>query len=419
MDQPRNIPMTAPEMAPLKLVTMTVNFNIGIHLNLDIVSRFTPINDIIKGIQYRELQRGVSKEKKKNQESGRFKNQCTFVIDVGTKNVNTKLFNNGKIVTVGCKNPDHAIIASKILTSAFQNMEGEITYEVPRKLIGRCTKKFYKDELRKKFSDLITYLALDLNIDIDLEPFSQSVSHEEGYEIYSRLMADEGYEEDLSYICTVISIIKHYYEDNEILDRYQDPDFQDLLKTIREGTDDNKTYIRCVLPAYLGHAEQISINNDQLEIVLINKSTNCGYYLNRNAIMDLLQSEPNVIECKFDKNRYPGVITTYDVGGKHIKIIFFNTGKINITATRTHEQVESVYQFAAKFCADNFNKLLLVTEYENKIREYDEKLPDQHYVGQRGDENHHYYLLKKSSITGNPRNVRYLNMQGLLQIYQD
>lgn len=415
MDLPKNVPNIAPDILPLKLITMTINFYIGVHLNLDVVARYTPINPIIKGIKYRDIQRGSIKPQT-DPEAGRFKNQCTFVIDVGTKDVNTKLFNNGKMVTVGCKTTDHVINASQILTQVFQDMEGLVTYEIPKKLPNRNIKKFYKDELRKKYAALICYLAIDLQLDLDLEPFSSALSHEEGFVLYNKLLQeDDKYESDLSYIYTVISILKHYYEESDFLIRYQDPYFQELLKSIREGFQGD--HISCVLPAYLGHNERICLDDKKLEIVLINKSTNCGYYINRNILTDILQQEPNVMEIKFDKNRYPGVITTYDVNGKAIKIIFFNTGKINITAAKTHEQVDIAYKFITRFCAENFSKLLLVTEYQNKVREYDEKLPDQHYVGQRGEEGHHYYLLKKTSITSNPRNVRYLNLHNLLHHY--
>jgi hypothetical protein len=233
-------------------------------------------------------------------------------------------------------------------------------------------------------------------------------------------------------VYTIISILKHYYDENDLIDHYQDSNFQNLLKIIRLGTNSSKSAITCILPAYLNHKELIKLDHAKLETVLINKSTNCGYYMNRNALIELLQLDPNVIEYKFDKNRYPGVITTYKVNSttganttnttnttntKNIKIIFFNTGKINITATKTHEQVNIAYQFIKKFCADNFKQLLLVTEYQNKMREYDEKLPNQYYVGQRGAEAHHYYLLKASSIISNPRNVRYLQTCGLLNCY--
>ena len=108
------IPEEAPEMAPLKLITMTVNANINTNLNLDVIARHTVLTDIILGISYRDIVRGICCKTTKNANailnpgtaagagpeyyrtdstSGKFKNQCTFIINAGDKNINTKVFN--------------------------------------------------------------------------------------------------------------------------------------------------------------------------------------------------------------------------------------------------------------------------------------------------------------------------------------
>jgi len=141
-----------------------------------------------------------------------------------------------------------------------------------------------------------------------------------------------------------------------------------------------------------------------------------GYFLNRTALVELLSAHPDVLSCTYDKNRYPGVITVYRTRTKDVKIILFNTGKINITSTKTPEQVQQAYQFITEFCRENFEHLLLRSEYHNKIKEYEDMLPNQYHVGLIEDKD--YYLLKKSSITSNPRNVRFLKMKGLLDNYR-
>ena len=101
-----------------------------------------------------------------------------------------------------------------------------------------------------------------------------------------------------------------------------------------------------------------------------------------------------------------------------VKIILFNTGKINITAARTNEQVQEAYDFINAFCQKHFDHLLLKSEYLNKIKDYENNLPDQFNVGlvknAEGIENQ-FYLLKKSSITSNPRNLRILKLHGYLE----
>jgi hypothetical protein len=126
---------------------------------------------------------------------------------------------------------------------------------------------------------------------------------------------------------------------------------------------------------------------------------------------------PDVVDCEYDKNKYPGVITEYNTPTKVVKIILFNTGKINITSTQTQEQVDQAFQFITRICNDYFDKLLLESEYHNKIKEYEDKLPMQFYVGVVEDQQ--YYLLKKSSITSNPRNVRFLKLKSLSNMYRE
>lgn len=433
MTEVLEIPTEPPVMTPLKLITMTINSNIDVNLNLDVVARHTKLNDVIKGISYRDIIRGTCKKKrnanqtknfvnenfyKSDSISGRFKNQCTFVINVGDKDVNTKVFNNGKMVNVGCKKPEHAIIATEVVRKAFIDMEGLVIYSIPDAITSNNIKKFFKDDLRKKFGDLIQILVCELEIDMNIEPFDNELSMDEAYGIFQdELVSDPTYQSDIMYIYTIINILKFYYDESTILDHFNDPEFQYILTLIINNTDREAKEISCEFPSYLNNKTPIPFNTDSVKIALINKSTNCGYFLNRTVLVDMLNNEPDVVTCTYDKNRYPGVITEYKTSTKNVKIIFFNTGKINITAACTHEQVQQAYDFIVWFCRDKFNRLILKSEYDNKLKEYEDKLPIQHYVGNINDQ--HYYLLKKSSITSNPRNVRYLSKMKLLKAYRE
>lgn len=440
IDPPKiTIPQSAPEMSQLKLITMTVNANIRFSLNLDVIARHTQLDNRILGISYRNIIRGVRNKKgkckvttsdstsqgepnnnlffKSGSTSGRFKNQCTFIIDVGDKTINTKVFNNGKMVSVGCKKPEHAMIAANILREVFLGMDGLVIYTIPNSITSNNVKKFFKDDLRKKFGDLIQLLACELDLDINLEPFSTAIPADDAYKMFQEeLVQNSSYCTDIMYIYTIISILKCYYEEDQLLDRYNEPEFRYLLTMIIDHTDHEVGEISCVFPSYLNNRTIIPFDNKTVQIALINESTNCGYFINRTELVSLLLKDPNVIKCTYDKNRYPGVITVYRTPTKDVKIILFNTGKINITATRTHEQVGQAYKFITEFCNENFDRLLLKSEYYNKIKEYEDKLPSQFHVGIIDDQQ--YYLLKKTSITSNPRNVRYLKLKSLLNEYR-
>lgn len=435
-----SIPESAPSMAPLKLITMTVNAFMDVNLNLDVVARHTELNDKIVGISYRDIIRGVctkSKARSKgtakgedsedyyttNSVSGKFKNQCTFIIKVGKgatkKNINTKIFNNGKMVSVGCKTPDHAREAANILSHTFRNMEGLVIYTIPTDIMSNNIKKFFKDDLRKKFGDLIQLLAFELEIDdFNIEPFSSATPADDAYKLFQEELANSpSYRADVMYIYTIITILKCYYPEHTLLDNFKTPEFQYLLTMIINHTDHESGEISSEFPSYLNNKEQIPFDDQTIKVSLINESTNCGYFLNRYRLQELMLELPGVVKCEYDKNKYPGVITVYRTQTKDVKIILFNTGKINITSTQTQEQVEQAFKFISDVCSEYFDQLILKSEYHNKIKEYEDKLPTQFYVGVVDDQQ--YYLLKKSSITSNPRNVRFLKIKGLSDMYRE
>lgn len=438
-----SIPNGPPQMAALKLITVTVCAWMDVNLNLDVVARHTELDDRIVGISYRDIIRGIctkgAKSKSKHGHkaedsedyyttdsvSGKFKNQCTFIINVGDKNINTKIFNNGKMVSVGCKDPSHAQQAADILRETFRGMDGLVIYTIPNDLVSNNIKKFFKDDLRKKFGDLIQLLAVELELDdFNIEPFSSAVAADEAYQIFQDELCTANYRTDIMYIYTIITILKCYYPENQLLDNFQSPEFQYLLATIINNTDHEAGEISAEFPSYLNNKQPIPFDPGTIRISLINESTNCGYFLNRSKLTELLQSMQldehehghGVINCKYDKNKYPGVIVVYRTPTKDVKIILFNTGKINITSTCTQEQVDQAFRFISKVCSDHFDDLLLESEYHNKIKEYEDKLPIQFHVGLIEDQQ--YYLLKKSSITSNPRNVRFLKLKQLLDAYR-
>ena len=428
-------PYEAPIMTPLKLVTMTVDsciYNAAgtqINLNLDVIARHTPLNDKIIEIKYRDMVRSndlslgeAEINYHSDTGSGRFKNQCTFVINVGEKKINTKFFNNGKMVNVGCKSLEHAHITSDLLANVICDMEGLVIYNIQTKIKAKNLKKFFKDDLRKKFGELIQLLVCELDMDTNIEPFDASLNADDSYKIFIEEHEENShYEGDIMYLYTIINILKCYYNEKDLVGSFNDPAFKYLLFMIIEHSDMEKHEISCEFPSYLNNKHHVAFNPLTIETVLINKSTTCGYYINRKSLLSLLNRDKNILKCTFDKNRYPGVIAEYDSVDpetghtKRVKIIIFNTGKINITAARTHQQIQLAYDFISGFCRDNFNELVSSNEYLNKTKEYEDNLPVQHYVGVVS--NQQYYLLKKSNIVINPRNIRFLNTHKLLQCY--
>jgi TATA-box binding protein (TBP) (component of TFIID and TFIIIB) len=415
-----DIPTSAPVPAPLKLVTMTIDMRLDRYLNLDVIAKHVPLSEPhqrgIIGVRFRDIRRGQhikpSDNGPANIGSGRFKNQCTFIVNIGDKNINTKVFNNGEIVNVGCKATEHAIQSAHYITSSIHGLSGPVTYQTPDSFRNKNIKKFYKDELYRKYAAIIRRLVETLGIALDTSMFAPDINLDDGYVAFSAAIKDGA--RAYCYVYCIISIIKTYYSDEDLHAALD----SDIVKRLLDGVRGREPHdITGIFPAYVGHGEIIPVNPAWAKTVLINKSTNCGYFLRRSALLERLNQEPAIVNCTFDKGRYPGVIAVYrnKDRGTDTKIIFFNTGKINITAARTHEQVQEAYDFIVSMCRDNFAELLLTSEYHNKSRRHEDSLPDQHYVGLVDEQ--HYYLLKKSSILANPRNIRVLKKMGILEKY--
>jgi TATA-box binding protein (TBP) (component of TFIID and TFIIIB) len=431
------MPAEPPALDPLKLVTMTVSANVNQYFNLDVLSRYTPLDSNIIGIHYRDVHRGQGSSETTDEQSadadpdadpevgksGRFKNQCTFVINDGNKIINTKLFNNGKMVNVGCKTPDQAVFTANTLMRAFTGMKGCVNYIISKTLKGKSTKelkKFFKDDLRKKFGQLIQLLVCHLEFTTNLECFDPSSSADDSFAIFTETCeTDPQFVKDILYLYTIINILKCYYCESTLTDKFGDAPFQFILSAIIENTDREQGVISYEFPAYIPSSpdSEISFNPATVRTVLINKSTKCGYFINRNGLQSLLEKQKEIVQCKFDKSKYPGVLAQYQTTeDKVIKIIIFNTGKINITAASTHTQVQEAYEFISRICTEYFDELLLRCEYQNKKKEYEDSLPNQHFVGVINDQS--YYLLNKSRILANPRNVRCLHNLGILDRYR-
>lgn len=116
--------------------------------------------------------------------------------------------------------------------------------------------------------------------------------------------------------------------------------------------------------------------NKTSDTVLINSNFNCGFYIDREMLYDILRSKYNIqaiydpcsypgIQCKFYYNKDIGVQTgkqiTTENKGKYTNIVevsfmIFRTGSVLIVGMCEEDVLIEIY---------NFLKLLLLTEFEN------------------------------------------------------
>lgn len=418
-DQELMKPDKPPVFEQLKLVTMTIDAKVMCNFNLNVIAEALKIDNDILGIKYRDIVKGISKKDKRP-----FKNQCTFVIKTTDKNINTKLFNNGKIVNVGCTKEEHGTITGDIILKIIQGLSAVVTYTIPEMIFDeKKVKKFFKDEVVKRFSTLYQLIIHHYDLDIDFDIFNPELSTDDKYTLFiNNYKHNDDYTQKIMYIHQVINILKSYYNEDELENHYNDSMFQYFLTLIGEGTNFENGTIECELPSYIDNHKLLSIDPSSVQIVLINQSTNSGYFIDRDELINIMSDEMNkprslVKYCTYNKDNYPGVIIEYLAFEKVIKIIVFNTGKINITAARTLQQVEAGFQFIKSICFDYFDRLLLSSEYDNRQKEYEHQLPNQHYVKEVDGQS--YFMLRKQAIVSHPRNVRLLHQLKLLKKYID
>ena len=118
-----------------------------------------------------------------------------------------------------------------------------------------------------------------------------------------------------------------------------------LIKILKEYSDD----------------KDINYDINMSETVLINSNFNCGFYLNRDKLLDILKYHYK-IDCVFDACQYPGIQCkyNYDINDPDSKISFmiFRTGSILIVGKCDEDVLFKVY---------NYIKNILEKEYLNIV----------------------------------------------------
>ena len=113
-----------------------------------------------------------------------------------------------------------------------------------------------------------------------------------------------------------------------------------------------------VLQEYSGD-KTITYDLSKSETVLINSNFNCGFYLNRDKLLDILKYNYK-IDCVFDACQYPGIQCKYNYQDKDVSyklsFMIFRTGSILIVGKCDEEVLYKVY---------NYIKEILDTEYKN------------------------------------------------------
>ena len=395
--------MAMPVPTKIQMVTMTVGYNLGRFINLKVLHGLD-IDDIVVGIKCDNKIRGNIKTKiakSKNTQTKDFKNQCTLIIackwgssscaggggnENVTKLINAKLFNNGKIIFTGCTDLEQIKFALNIITERLHLLHISCDYEIKihkHKFNNVGISDVIKKEVifnKEYIKIILEYMMLTGEIDkVSINELCMIANYGLYKQIYSRLYAVKAY--------YPVAIVKGL----QIM-----PDFMYEILSKKIGD---------IFPSYIGNHERIIIDHANINILNINSRMSCGFSIKKNVIYDLLKEDPSIKNIYYDENIYPGIKAQFQstsITQKKMEIIFFNSGKINITSTQTFEQIDEIYEFITSFCRKHYDAICIERDDVVKMNKHIASLPNQYIIRDNEDT---YVLLKKTHIFSNPRNV--------------
>jgi len=123
-----------------------------------------------------------------------------------------------------------------------------------------------------------------------------------------------------------------------------------------------------VLQEYSGD-KTITYDLSKSETVLINSNFNCGFYLNRDKLLDILKYNYK-IDCVFDACQYPGIQCKYNYQDKDVSyklsFMIFRTGSILIVGKCDEEVLYKVYNYIKEILEIEHPNINLINTEANK-----------------------------------------------------
>ena len=119
------------------------------------------------------------------------------------------------------------------------------------------------------------------------------------------------------------------------------------------------------------NSDTLYYDSSKCETVLINSNFNCGFYINRNKLLDILKFKYN-IDCIFDACQYPGIQCKYEynlVNKEKYKVSFmiFRTGSVLIVGKCDEEALNYIYQYIKQILIDEYHEINVKNLEVNKI----------------------------------------------------
>lgn len=115
----------------------------------------------------------------------------------------------------------------------------------------------------------------------------------------------------------------------------------------------------------------ITYDLNKSETVLINSNFSCGYYLNRDKLLDLLKYKYK-IDCVFDACQYPGIQCKYNYNDEitdkqyNLSFMIFRTGSILIVGKCDENVLHTVYNLIKKILEDEYKDIYVTNIDKDK-----------------------------------------------------
>jgi TATA-box binding protein (TBP) (component of TFIID and TFIIIB) len=116
--------------------------------------------------------------------------------------------------------------------------------------------------------------------------------------------------------------------------------------------------------------QDIHFKNDKVaENVLINSNFNCGFYINREELFDLLRNKYK-INASYDPCSYPGIQCVYysDNTKNTISYMIFRTGSILIVGKTDEETLYKIYDFIKQLLIDEYYNIAINNDINYNVK---------------------------------------------------
>ena len=306
-----------PEPTKYRISTMTMITSFNCNINLEVVSRYFKLDNKIISMVYGDKPVKSSSIKKNNRP---FFNQATIIVKLNPlKNINIKIFSNGKIQMTGVKRKEDGEAALKLIIEKLKITNGLVPYD-----------KLLDSQLIK------LYLGV-ANLDY-LNETHYEIDKKNGKKVLLR---------------------------EKILEEIKEKCEKDCDEIYAESIEDLK-----------------NIKIEDIDIVLINSDFNINFKIKRNNLFSILSKEYNIV-TRYEPGIYPGVNSKYfwnkayenkpfegkcyctkkcdgkgkgngDGDCKKITIAAFQSGSVIITGAREILHIEKAQAFINRVFRENY-----------------------------------------------------------------